>query len=125
MMAALPSAMSQTHALPPACAAEKGRVIECVKPSESDPTIRRFDTAQYVVFNAKTGPDANLLVYLPGTGGVPPGPVKFFKAAADAGYRVISLAYNNIPGLMEAGATPAIGSLVRFFEGGRSRNRIS
>jgi hypothetical protein len=47
--------------------------------------------------NAKTGSNATLLVYLSGTNGAPPGPVPFLKAAADAGYRVISLAYNDTP----------------------------
>jgi predicted esterase len=97
IVAALPSAMSQTHTLPPACAAEAGRVIECVKPSETDPAIRRFDTTHYILFNTKTGPEANLLVFLHATDGVQPGPLPFLKAAADAGYRVISLAYNDSP----------------------------
>jgi predicted esterase len=72
-------------------------LVECIKPSETDPRIKRFDAAHYVVFNRETGPGANLLVFLPGTGGEPPGPVPFLKMAADAGYRVISLAYNDVP----------------------------
>ena len=38
-----------------------------------------------------------LLVFLPGTFGKPPGPTAFLHAAADAGYRVISLDYNDEP----------------------------
>jgi predicted esterase len=72
-------------------------VAECVKPSATDPAISRFDTAHYILFNANTGPEASLLVFLPGPGGDPPGPVPFLEAAADAGYRVISLSYNDTP----------------------------
>jgi len=96
-MLAQSSASSQTPRSLSACTPEPGRVIECVKPSATDPAIQRFDTPHYVLFNADSGPDANLLVFLPGTGGKPPGPLRFLKAAADAGYRVISLAYNDTP----------------------------
>jgi hypothetical protein len=99
-MAALPRAVSQPRTVPQPCAAEIGRVIECIKPSETDPAIRRFDSAHYILFNANTGPDAYLLVYLPGTGGEPPGPLTFLKMAAAAGYRVISLAYNDVPAVV-------------------------
>lgn len=47
--------------------------------------------------NDNSGPGANLLVFLPGTNGRPPGPVRFLKEAADAGYRVISLSVNDVP----------------------------
>lgn len=80
-----------------ACAPEAGRVIECVKPSATDPDIHRFDSPNYILFNDSSGPAANLLVSLTGTNGRPPGPVRFLKAAADAGYRVISLAVNDVP----------------------------
>jgi predicted esterase len=94
-LAVVPGADSETAIR--ACADAAGRVVECVEPSATDPAIRRFDTPHYVLFNAKTGPDADLLIFLPGTGGEPPGPLKFLEAAADAGYRVISLAYNDTP----------------------------
>lgn len=96
-MSAATSAPAQTPVALGACAPEPGRVIECVKPSATDPAIQRFDSRHYVLFNADTGPNANLLVFLPGTHGTPPGPVRFLKAAADAGYRVISLDYNDEP----------------------------
>jgi predicted esterase len=97
VMAALPNAVSQPQTLAQRCEPEPGRVIQCIKPSETDPAIRRFDSAHYVLFNANSSPQADLLVFLPGTGAKPPGPVPFLKAAADAGYRVISLAYNDVP----------------------------
>jgi hypothetical protein len=74
-------------------------VIECIKPSATDPAIQRFDSPDYILFNANSGPDAYLLVFLPGTHGKPPGPVRFLREAANAGYRVISLAYNDAPAI--------------------------
>jgi hypothetical protein len=79
------------------CAPEAGRVVRCIRPSDTDPAIKRYDRVDYVLFNQTTGPGANLLVFLPGTGGQPPGPIAFLHAAADAGYRVISLDYNDEP----------------------------
>ena len=79
------------------CVPEQGRNIQCVKPFDTDPGIKRFDRVNYVLFNQATASTANLLVFLPGTGGKPPGPRGFLRAAADAGYRVISLDYNDEP----------------------------
>jgi predicted esterase len=95
----LQGAASQTLTSPATCSAAPGRVVDCVKPSDTDLAISRFDDPHYILFNENTGPDVNLLVFLPGTGAKPPGPVPFLKAAADAGYRVISLAYNDIPAI--------------------------
>jgi len=56
----------------------------------------------YVLFNKDTeATDANLLVFLTGTGGQPPDSLAFLHAAADAGYRVISLDYNDKPAVGE------------------------
>jgi hypothetical protein len=75
-------------------------MIECVRPSETDSTIRRFDDAHYVLDSARAKVDADLLVFMTGTGGEPPGPRRFLEEAADAGYRVISLAYNDVPAVV-------------------------
>lgn len=88
---------SRNPALARACADEPARVVRCIKPSDADPAIRRYDRVDYVMFDKTTGPEANLLVFLPGTGGTPPGPLAFLAQAADAGYRVISLDYNDEP----------------------------
>jgi acetyl esterase/lipase len=79
------------------CAPEARRSVQCIKPSDTDPAIKRFDRVNYVLFNQPTPSTANLLVFLPGTFGRPPGPTAFLHAAADAGYRVISLDYNDEP----------------------------
>lgn len=77
------------------CEQAAGYVIECVRPSATDPGIQRFDSANYALFDVRAKSNGQLLVFLPGTNGEPPGPKAFLSAAADAGYRVISLAYND------------------------------
>jgi predicted esterase len=79
------------------CLPEAGRVIDCIMPSETDPAIKRYDRVDYVLFNENTAATANLLLFMTGTGGEPPGPLAFLHQAADAGYRVISLDYNDEP----------------------------
>jgi hypothetical protein len=79
------------------CAPEAGRVVRCIKPSDTDPAIKRYDRVDYVLFNENSGSAATLLVFLTGTGGEPPAPIAFLHAATDAGYRVISLDYNDEP----------------------------
>jgi hypothetical protein len=79
------------------CAPEQGRIVKCIKPSDTDAAIKRFDRVNYVLFNPGTPSTANLLVFLTGTFGKPPGPTRFLHQAADAGYRVISLDYNDEP----------------------------
>ncbi len=85
----------------PACRPEAGRVIDCIKPSVTDPAIQRFDSPHYVLSDDKSGPEAKLLVFLSGTDGRPPGPLGFLRAAADAGYRVISLVANDVPAVAQ------------------------
>jgi hypothetical protein len=79
------------------CAPEIGRTVRCITPSDTDPAIKKYNRLHYVLFNENTEPGANLFVFLTGTGGRPPGPFPFLHAAADAGYRVISLDYNDEP----------------------------
>jgi hypothetical protein len=79
----------------PRCEQIGQAVPECVKPSATDRDIVRFDTMHYALSGRPAKADAQLLLFMPGTGGKPPGPELFLQAAVDAGYRVISLAYNN------------------------------
>src|SRR4051812_42498565 len=83
--------------LPRACTAEAGRQVLCIKPSATDPAITHYDRLNYVTYRDGISADANLLVFLPGTGGAPPGPIDFLKQAVEAGYRTISLDYNDEP----------------------------
>jgi hypothetical protein len=77
------------------CEQEAGFVIDCVRASATDPRIHRFDSANYALFDTKAEANGQLLLFMPGTKGSPPGPKAFLRAAARAGYHVISLAYND------------------------------
>jgi hypothetical protein len=77
------------------CEQTTGVVVECVRSSATDPRIQRFDSVNYALFSTRAKPNGQLLLFMPGTGGEPPGPKAFLSAAADAGYHVISLAYND------------------------------
>jgi hypothetical protein len=90
-----PQAQSQTQEPDGECQQIAGYTSECVRASAVDPRIRRFDRPSYALANPRAIPNGQLLVFLPGTKGVPPGPRNFLVAAADAGYRVISLDYND------------------------------
>jgi hypothetical protein len=66
-----------------------------VLPSATDPSIRRFDDPHIVAFNPVVPAErAALLVFLPGTGGSPH-VLPWFAGRIAAGYRVVSLAYDN------------------------------
>lgn len=77
------------------CEQAAGYVIECVRPSVTHPRIQRFDSANCALASTSANSNGQWLLFLPGTGGEPPGPKAFLVAAADAGYQVISLAYND------------------------------
>lgn len=80
---------------PAHCQPTPERQRYCVKPSMLDTAVKQYDDAHWVSY-ARSAP-ARLLVFMPGTSGRPPGPPHFLEAAVSAGYRVISLAYNNEP----------------------------
>ena len=70
----------------------------CIKPSLTNPEIKQFDDQHFITYRkSDIGISQPLLVFLPGTTGVPPGPLPFLRTAANHGYRVISLDYNDIP----------------------------
>jgi hypothetical protein len=67
-----------------------------VSPRRADPTVGKFLAANLVLFD-RPALAAPLLVWLTGTGGSPLDAGLFLPAAADAGYRVVSLAYDDEP----------------------------
>lgn len=79
------------------------RVVYTVAPQDTDPAIQRFTQPSLVIFDRGTSPEADLLVFLPGTApspgtgsGIPFAHIRnFLDTAADAGYRVIALQYDN------------------------------
>lgn len=83
---------------PSFCQPSASQFVVCVKPSEANPAVQRFDEPHFITFNrANDRPDAPLLLFLTGTGGKPPGPLEFLQTATTMGYRVITLAYNDVP----------------------------
>src|SRR5690348_4795736 len=62
--------------------------VYLIKSSQTDRAIVRFDQPNYVVFNRSVAPTAQLVLFLPGTGGSPANAVKLLKVVADQGYRV-------------------------------------
>jgi acetyl esterase/lipase len=78
------------------------RVVYAVAPNEADPTVGRFLRSSLVLFDRDGRVAPPLLLFLPGTGGNPAGVRSFLNLAVDVGYRVISLAYNNLPAAMQA-----------------------
>ncbi len=85
---------------PPLRAAD--RIVYTIAPSEADPSVTHFPRSSVVVFDRAVSTQAPLLVFLPGTTGDPARVQLFLGKAADAGYRVISLSYDNEPAVMQA-----------------------
>ncbi len=68
-----------------------------ITPSTTDSSITSFDSPHLVVYNPSIK-QGKLLIFLTGTGGIPPKkPNDFFLTAIEQGYRVISLSYFNLP----------------------------
>lgn len=87
-----------------------------VTPSDTDPAITRFNEPHYIVFDSTRGRSADLLLFMTGTGGNPGNVSGFLNVAVGQGYRVIALAYNDVPavvGLCPQDPDPACSAKVR------------
>jgi predicted esterase len=71
-----------------------------VLPSDTDAAITRFNDPHVVVFSPGVAPSADLLIFMPGTGGDPANVSDFLNVAASQGYRVVSLAYDDTPAVV-------------------------
>lgn len=72
-----------------------------VKPSEADPSVKKWDTANIVYYD-KAIKNNKVLVWLTGTGGSNIHvPQDFFKTALEQGYRVIALSFMSMPGVSQ------------------------
>jgi dienelactone hydrolase len=72
-----------------------------VNPRETDAKIERFLAPNYVVFEKQAPASAPLLVFMPGTGGMPRNTSDFADVAAHQGYKVIGLAYDDEPAVAQ------------------------
>ena len=75
-------------------------VVSEVKPSDTDPAISRFNENNMVVFDGEAAP-RQLVIFLPGTTGMPHNALRFLRVVAAQGYRVIGLEYNDIPAVLQ------------------------
>jgi dienelactone hydrolase len=87
---------------PSAMRAQGGELVKyTVTPESTDSSIRRFNDPHYVVFERTTTSAAPLLVFMPGTGGLPERTSAFADLAARLGYRVIGLEYTDTPAVAQ------------------------
>lgn len=72
-----------------------------VKPSEADPSVKKWDSA-HIVYYDKTIKNNKILLWLTGTGGSNNHvPQSFFKTALNQGYRIIALSFMSTPGVSQ------------------------
>jgi hypothetical protein len=69
---------------------------ELIRPSKANPLIKNFDDTNVILRPAKMN-DAPILVFLPGTNGKPENPKLLLQVAAEQGYRVLGLEYDDSP----------------------------
>jgi hypothetical protein len=70
-------------------------VVYAISPTDADPRVMRFVANNLVLFKNGVAKDANLLVFFPPTGGTPANSWPFMEVAANVGYRVIGMEYDN------------------------------
>jgi len=72
-----------------------------VKPSEADPAVAQFDEPSLILRPASVGAGTPLVLFLTGTGGRPAGGRVLLKTVVEQGYPAISLAYNDVPAVVQ------------------------
>jgi hypothetical protein len=95
------STLSAIDAVSSVASAQDRLIVYEVKPSDTDSRIERFDAPHLILFYQHSEPQ-NLFLFMSGTGGMPAEALSFLKLAAKAGYRVVSLAYNDEPAIAQA-----------------------
>src|ERR1700678_176540 len=76
-------------------------IVQEVRPSEADPSITRFNEPRLIVYDGQSGPESQLVVFMPGTGGKPGNAALLLRQVASQGYRVIGLEYNDEPAVVQ------------------------
>lgn len=72
-----------------------------VVPSVADPAVRQFDDASIAIADPALPRDAPLAVFLTGSFGKPENVMPMLETMAGQGYRVIGLAYNDAPAVLQ------------------------
>jgi hypothetical protein len=83
-----------------AAAADK-IVVSQFTPSEADPAVKQFNDPNIAIADPALPPDAPLAIFLPGTGGKPGNAPALLATIAGQGYRVIGVAYNDEPAVVQ------------------------
>lgn len=78
-----------------ACPSGVAQTLQAVLPSQTDPNIVQFNNYNYVCLNTNVAARQQLLVMLPGTGGVPAGYKDILKTAANLGFHAVGVMYDN------------------------------
>ncbi len=76
--------------------------VYTIPPKATNPLVSRFLKNDYVMYLRSASPQANLLVFMPGTFGQPANVQFSLATAAAAGYRAIGLEYNDVPAVAQA-----------------------
>jgi hypothetical protein len=76
-------------------------IVQQISPAQTDPAITRFIEPHYVVFDAESPAEAQLVIFMPGTDGKPANAAKLLGVVARLGYRVIGLEYNDDPAVVQ------------------------
>jgi hypothetical protein len=79
---------------------DRGYTALAIQPSDTDPTISAQNLDHIVIYD-RTAKPGNILLFLTGTGGVPPGPLRFLNRAVEHGYRAINLSYVDTPAVAQ------------------------
>jgi len=72
-----------------------------ILPSDTDPSITRFNEPNVVVFDESAPAESPLVVFMPGTGGKPSHTIHMLRVVAAQGYRVIGLEYDDEPAVIQ------------------------
>jgi hypothetical protein len=96
---------SQSTTFPPNVV-DQGYTVLTIAPSVTDARITASNLPHVVIYDRSAKP-GSILLFLAGTGGRPPGPLRFLNRAVERGYRVINLSYIDEPAVSEVctGAT--------------------
>jgi hypothetical protein len=76
-------------------------ITQEVLPSDTDPSIRRFNEPNVTVLDEDTPADSPLVVFLPGTGGKPRNVMHLLRVVAGQGYRAVGLEYDDEPAVAQ------------------------
>jgi hypothetical protein len=93
------AADSPSTAFPPNVVDQADTILTIV-PSDTDARITASNLTHVVMYDRAAKP-GNILLFLDGTGGRPPGPLRFLNRAVERGYRVINLSYIDEPAVSE------------------------